>query len=81
MLEICGTSYRQNRSIIRKIYKAAGWRPKQTVLSIVQNRLSSGILTVQEGTSADIDLKEVATWVYKLSVVMNGGLAYIKNTE
>ena len=81
MTEVWGTSYRQNRSIIRKIYNAPGWRPKQRVLSIVQNRLSSEILAVHEGTSADIDLKGVATGVYKLSVVINGGLAYIGNTE
>jgi len=80
--EIWGASYRQNRSIIRKIYNAPGWRPKQTVLSILQNRLSSGMLAVHEGTSADIGLKGVATWVYKLSAaVINGGVAYIRNTE
>jgi len=32
-------------------------------------------------TSADNDLKEVTAWVYKLSAALNGGLAYIGNTE
>jgi len=44
------------------------------------NHLSSEIHCTR-GRSADIDLKGVTTWVYKLSAGINGGLAYIGNTE
>jgi len=73
--------HRRSRSIIRKKRQRSSAETKtKTVLTIVHIACLLKYL-VQEGRSADIDLKGVATWIYKLSAAMNGGLAYIGNTK